>query len=82
MGLLNPGQAALVKGIKGYSMPVYPSRRTCGVPDFVAENTKKNLGFAKMSADGTALADAYTPGVPFLEPKTGAEAMWNAKMRY
>ena len=63
-------------------MPVYPSRRTCGVPDFVAENTKKNLGFAKMSADGTALADAYTPGVPFLEPKTGAEAMWNAKMRY
>lgn len=82
VGLLNPGQAALVKGIKGYSMPVYPSRRTCGVPDFVAENTKKNVGFSKMSADGTALADAYTPGVPFLEPKTGAEAMWNAKMRY
>ncbi|MBX9410388.1 DUF1329 domain-containing protein [Pseudomonas baetica] len=79
---LNPGQIALIKSIKGYSMPVYPSRRTCGVPDFVAENTKKNIGFAKMSADGTALADAYTPGIPFIEPKTGAEAMWNSKMRY
>jgi len=79
---LNPGQIALIKSIKGYSMPVYPSRRTCGVPEFVAENTKKNIGFAKMSADGTALADAYTPGIPFIEPKTGAEAMWNSKMRY
>lgn len=38
---LNPGQIALIKSIKGYSMPVYPSRRTCGVPEFVAENTKK-----------------------------------------
>ncbi|WP_248798165.1 DUF1329 domain-containing protein [Pseudomonas sp. MWU13-2105] len=81
-GQLNPGQIAVVKNIKGYSIPVYPSRRTCGVPDYVAENTKKNVGFAKISADGSALADAYTPGLPFIEPKTGAEAMWNVKMRY
>jgi hypothetical protein len=80
---LNPGQVALIKNLKGYSMPVYPSRRTCGVPDFVAENTKKNVGFAKLSADGaSALQDAHTPGFPFPEPKSGAEVMWNAKMRY
>jgi len=79
---LNPGQVALIKQTKGYTMPVYPTRRTCGMPDFVAENTKKNIGFAKMSPDGTALADAYLPGFPFPHPKTGAEAMWNAKLGY
>ena len=63
-------------------MPVYPSRRTCGVPDFVAENTKNNAGFAKMSADGSELTDAHLPGYPFPAPKTGAEVMWNAKLHY
>ncbi|MCT9826632.1 DUF1329 domain-containing protein [Pseudomonas veronii] len=81
-GQLNPGQIALIKSVKGYSMPVYPSRRTCGVPDFVANNTKKNVGFAKIKTEDNSLVDAYTPGIPFPDPKTGAEAMWNAKMRY
>ncbi|MCM3372813.1 DUF1329 domain-containing protein, partial [Bacillus velezensis] len=62
---LNPGQIALLKNLKGFTMPVYASRRTCGVPDFVAENTKNNAGFAKMSADGSELADAHLPGYPF-----------------
>ncbi|RQZ18718.1 DUF1329 domain-containing protein [Burkholderia sp. Bp9031] len=79
---LNPGQIALLKNLKGFTMPVYPSRRTCGVPDFVAENTKNNVGFAKMSADGSELADAHLPGYPFPAPKTGAEVMWNAKLHY
>lgn len=79
---LNPGQIALLKQIKGYSIPVYPTRRTCGVPEFVADNTKKNAGFAKMSADGGALAEAHLPGTPFPAPKTGAEVMWNSKVHY
>jgi len=79
---LTPGQVALIKQTKGYTMPVYPSRRTCGMPDFVADNTKKNIGFAKMSPDGTSLADAHLPGVPFPQPKTGAEVMWNSKLGY
>ncbi|MCW5185328.1 DUF1329 domain-containing protein, partial [Burkholderia cenocepacia] len=79
---LNPGQIALLKNLKGFTMPVYPSRRTCGVPDFVAENTKNNVGFAKMTADGSELADAHLPGYPFPAPKTGAEVMWNAKVHY
>lgn len=79
---LNPGQVALLKSLKGYSMPVYPTRRSCGIPDFVADNTKKNIGFAKMNADGVSLADAIMPGLPFPVPKTGAEAMWNTKMHY
>jgi len=79
---LSPGQLELFKKIPGYRMDVYPTRRSCGVPDFVAANTRKNVGFASLDAGGVALQDANVPGVPFPMPTTGAEVMWNMKMRY
>ncbi|MDE2371504.1 MAG: DUF1329 domain-containing protein [Burkholderiales bacterium] len=79
---LTPGELAMLKQLKGYRMDVYPSRRTCGVPDFVAANTKKNVGFAKIGADGWSLKEAWVPGYPFPFPDNGTQAMWNAKMRY
>ena len=79
---LSPGQVAALKQFAGYKMDLYPTRRTCGVPDFVAENTKKNVGFAKIGADGWSLQEAYVPGYPFPFPKSGTEVMWNTKMRY
>jgi hypothetical protein len=79
---LSPGQLSLLKQVKGYRMDVYPTRRSCGVPDFVAENTKKNVSAAKIGADGWSLKEAYVPGYPFPMPENGVEAMWNAKMRY
>lgn len=79
---LTPGQLATFKQVPGYKMDVYQSRRTCGIPDYVAENTKKNVGVAKIGADGWSLAEAVVPGFPFPQPKNGTEAMWNAKMRY
>lgn len=79
---LSPGQIATIKQLKGYKMDVYPSHRTCGVPDFVAENTKKNVGFAKTGEDGWSLKEAMVPGFPFPMPATGEQAMLNWKMRY
>jgi len=79
---LSPGQLAMLKQIKGYRMDVYPTRRTCGVPDFVAENTKKNVGTAKLGTDGWSLKEAIVPGFPFPMPESGIEAMWNSKLRY
>ncbi|MFZ6047071.1 DUF1329 domain-containing protein [Pseudomonas sp. CR3202] len=79
---LSPGQLELFKKIPGYRMDVYPTRRSCAAPDFVAENTKKNVGFASLDGDGLALQEAHVPGVPFPMPTTGAEVMWNMKMRY
>jgi hypothetical protein len=79
---LSPGQIALIKQTKGYRMDVYPTRRSCGVPDFVAENTQKNVGFAKLAANGWSLQDAYVPGIPFPMPSNGAEAMVNMSLRY
>ncbi|MNF30949.1 hypothetical protein D3C85_545990 [compost metagenome] len=79
---LSPGQLELFKKIPGYRMDVYPTRRSCGAPDFVAENTKQNIGFAKLDSAGLALEEAHVPGIPFPMPSTGAEVMWNMKMRY
>jgi hypothetical protein len=79
---LSPGQIALVKQTPGFRMDVYPSRRNCGAPGYVAENTQKNIGFAQIGADGWSLKDAYAPGIPFPSPTTGIEVMWNQKMRY
>lgn len=79
---LTPGQVELFKQNTGFQMEVYPSRRSCGVADFIAENTKKNVGTAKLGADGWSLADAVVPGIPFPMPTNGTEAMWNMKLRY
>jgi hypothetical protein len=79
---LSPGQVALIKQVKGYRMDVYPSRRTCANPDFVLDNTKKNVATAKLGADGWSLKDAVLPGIPFPMPANGAEAMWNSKLKY
>lgn len=79
---LSAGQIALIKTYKGYRMDVYPSRRSCPVPDFVGEQTKKNASAAKVGGDGWQLEQVFGAGVPFPFPKSGAEAMWNYKLRY
>jgi hypothetical protein len=79
---LSPGQIAVLKQVNGYRMDVYPSRRTCATPSFVAENTRKNVGFAKIAADGFSLDNAYLPGVPFPMPENGTQVMWNNKLHY
>lgn len=79
---LTPGQLATLKQVAGYKMEVYASRRDCGVPDFVAENTRKNAGHAKIGTDGWSLKEATVPGFPFPIPSNGIEALWNQKMRY
>ncbi|WP_414652337.1 DUF1329 domain-containing protein [Ideonella sp.] len=80
---LSAGELAMLKQRKDYRMDVYPSHRTCGVPDFVAANTRKNLSNKpKIGGDGWSLKEATVPGFPFPVPANGLEAMWNSKMRY
>jgi hypothetical protein len=79
---LSPGQIALLKSVKGYTMPVYPTHRNCAYPEFVNANTKATTGKSKIGADGWSLSDAVLPSVPFVEPKTGIEAIWNFFSHY
>ena len=72
---LSEGQLALLKTLKGYRMDVYPTRRSCGYPDAVYANTRKNATGAALAANGHDLDKAVTGGVPFPLPASGAEAM-------
>lgn len=79
---LTPGQSALVKQNKGYTMPVYASHRDCVLPAYVQSNTKAAAGKATIGPDGWSLQNAMLPGVPFPQPKSGIDAMWNFLTRY
>jgi hypothetical protein len=79
---VSEGQVALIKGLKGYKMNVYPTHRSCGYPESVYERTRSNATNAKMAANGSDIATATPAGVPFPVPKTGAEAMWNHKLHW
>jgi uncharacterized protein DUF1329 len=79
---LSEGQVALVKQLKGYRMDVYPTRRSCGFPDYVYERTKINAKEARLVAGGWGLEKGIGAAVLFPIPKSGAEAVWNHKVRY
>jgi len=79
---LTAGQIQLFKQLKGYRMDIYPSHRDCGNPDFVVENTKKNITTAALAPEGWYLKEAYMPGIPFPIPQNGAEVMLNGKFHY
>jgi hypothetical protein len=79
---LSPGQAALFGVKPGYRMDVYPSRRDCGYPDWVAANSQRNETVGRLDPTGNYLEDAILPGFPFPHPKNGAQVLWNYLTRY
>lgn len=79
---LSEGQVALLRTLKGYRMDVYPTRRSCGFPDFVYERSKINARDAKLSSNGWGLEKAIGAAVLFPLPANGAQAMWNHKLRF
>lgn len=79
---LTAGQIAMIKQLKGYTLPVYPTHRECSVPEAVAQNTKDGMLKSAIAKDGWSLENATLPGVPFPVPTKGIEVMWNWMMRY
>lgn len=79
---LSPGQLQMLKQIKGYTMPVYPTHRDCGFPDFVEKNTKDGALKSAMGKDGWSLDMATLPSVPFPIPKDGIQVLQNWLMHY
>ncbi|MEN0108632.1 MAG: DUF1329 domain-containing protein [Pseudomonas sp.] len=78
---LSPGQQALFARYPQYRMAVYPSHRSAAIPQKYLDETRKNLAGVTLSDDGNGL-DGYNFGVPFAEPTTGLEVMWNHLTRY
>lgn len=76
---LSPGLLALVKG-GDVRLPVYQTRRTAAMPAWVADAAKREAANIKISGDTILGRNQST--IPFLEPKSGAEVMWNHRLRY
>lgn len=77
---LAPGMQALLRGRKGFRMPVYPSHRSFAVPEHVHAATAAGAGRA--SVEDKRLRGHRQPGVPFPQPASGEEAMFNHLQRW
>jgi hypothetical protein len=64
-----------------FKMPVYPTRRSASVPQFVYDETKKNAVTAELVEGGNGVKNAAI-GIPFPIPQNGYEAIWNHILRY
>jgi hypothetical protein len=77
---LSAGHKALFERYPDYQMRVYPGIRAAFLPDAVNAATMKNATSA--SLQGTDKVSGATLGVPFPIPKSGAEVIWNHKLKY
>jgi Protein of unknown function (DUF1329) len=81
---LTDGTRALLKKYPdSFRLDIYKTQRTAAAPQWIYDNTLKNATRASLveGAAGPGPKGAYG-GVPFPIPKTGAEAMWNAQLRW
>lgn len=77
---LPAGAKLMLERYPDYYLNVYPTRRTVGYPDVINRATQANATTAHLE-NNDDLRDAKV-GFPFPIPKTGAEAIWNHKVRY
>ncbi len=79
---LSTGQLAMFERYpKTFRMPVYQSRRTFRVPEFVAKLTKENAVNTD-TVGPTGLKNYKLQGFPFPIPNNGLEAVWNHIARW
>ena len=77
---LSAGHQALFERNPEYRMRVFPTIRAAFQPAAVDAATKQNA--LKASLQGTDQPSGATLGVPFPIPKSGAEVIWNHKLKY
>lgn len=78
---LTEGHKELLKRYPAsYKLNVYPSHRFANFPQKVLDETVKNATRAKL--DGVDNASGALIGFPFPIPKTGAEPVWNHRVKF
>ncbi len=87
-GNLNEHRASLPDGLQqmllthpGYSIRVFPTRRSASAPQRIYDATAKNASSAKLISRGNGV-EGVTAGIPFPQPDSGLEVIWNHIMRY
>lgn len=77
---LTDGHKAMLEAYPTFQIPVYKTIRTAFFPDKVYEETKLNATRATLI--GTDSVQGAKIGFPFPIPKSGAEVIWNHKMKF
>ena len=78
---LGVGQLAMFGRYPSFTMQVFPTRRSASFPQRIYDMTKQNALRGVMVGDGEGIAK-MAEGTPFPIPKTGAEVIWNHKLKY
>ncbi|HEX4843509.1 MAG TPA: DUF1329 domain-containing protein [Limnobacter sp.] len=78
---LSAGQIALLKRYPNYSIPVYKTHRTAAFGSDMLAAIQAEKGKARVIHEGLAVEGIQASSVPFPEPKTGLEVVWNTLLR-
>jgi hypothetical protein len=78
---LTPGIQAMLREYPGYRLDVYPTHRTAAAPQAIYDAAIQNASHAHLAADGNSVIGAHST-IPFPEPKSGLEAIWNHLLRW
>lgn len=79
--LLTEGQKELLKTHATYFMDIYPTRRSCALPDYVYTAARGNAEVGTLVANGNGVARAIMAS-PFPIPNNGLELVWNHTLRF
>jgi hypothetical protein len=80
-GKLTAGQLALLKAYPSYSIPVYKTHRTAASPQRIYDATKQYATTAALTEGGNGITGVVI-GIPFPQPESGLEVIWNHLVRY
>ena len=75
------GQRAMMERHSSYFLDVYPTRRSCALPEHVYTAARRNAAVGKLVADGKGVAKAIMAS-PFPIPNNALEIVWNHTLRY
>lgn len=79
--VLTPGLQQLLKRFPDFRLPVYPSRRSVAFSEGYYKAAAAEAGQIKLVKEGRALQGQVRSSVPFPNPASGVEAIWNVIMR-
>lgn len=77
---LSEGHMKLLQEYNTYTMRVYPSRRSVRWPERIEQATRANAQRCRLA--GTDEPAGCSIGFPYPMPRSGAEAIWNHKLRW
>lgn len=73
---LTAGQQALLKRYPTWKMNVYPTRRSAAFPQAIYDASLENITRVKLVDNGNGFSGTSS-GVPFPQPASGVEVIWN-----